>query len=41
MDNRGLLVNDPRIRELTAGNLGLIFDHTYWWPNGESGLIVP
>ena len=41
LDNRGLLLNDTRIRELTASNLGLIFGHTYWWPNGESGLYRP
>lgn len=41
LDNRGLILNDPRIREWTASNLGLIFHHTYWWPNGESGLYRP
>jgi tetratricopeptide (TPR) repeat protein len=41
MDNRGLLLEDPRIREATAQNLGSIFQHTYWWPYGESGLYRP
>src|SRR5581483_11965757 len=41
LDNRGLILNDPRIREASASNLGLIVDHTYWWPNGESGLYRP
>jgi protein O-mannosyl-transferase len=41
LDNRGLLLNDPRLREATAQNMGLIFQHTYWWPNGESGLYRP
>lgn len=41
LDNRGLLLQDPRIREATAENLGLILHHTYWWPYGESGLYRP
>ena len=41
LDNRGALLEDPRLRELTAQNLGLIFKHTYWWPNGEAGLYRP
>ncbi len=40
-DNKLLLLQDPRIREATAENLGLIFQHTYWWPYGESGLYRP
>ena len=41
LDNKGLLLQDPRIRELTVENLRLIFQHTYWWPNGEAGLYRP
>ena len=41
LDNRGLLINDERIRAATASNVGLIFGHTYWWPHGESGLYRP
>src|ERR1022692_3120907 len=41
MDNRGLILEDARIRAATAENLGLIFGHTYWWPYGESGLYRP
>lgn len=41
LDNRGLILKDPRIRDASASNLGLILDHTYWWPNGESGLYRP
>src|SRR5690349_3957134 len=41
LDNRGLILNDPRIRDVSASNVGLIMDHTYWWPNGESGLYRP
>ena len=41
LDNRGLLLQDPRIQEATAENLKLILQHTYWWPYGESGLYRP
>jgi tetratricopeptide (TPR) repeat protein len=41
LDNRGLILNDSRVREATASNLGLIASHTYWWPNGQSGLYRP
>ena len=40
-DNKGLLLEDTRIRAATAENLGLILQHTYWWPYGESGLYRP
>src|SRR5436309_1467589 len=41
LDSRMLVLGDPRIRELNPSNLGLIFQHTYWWPNGEAGLYRP
>src|SRR5262245_39609439 len=41
LDNKGLLLEDPRIRQATAENLGLILHHTYWWPRGEAGLYRP
>lgn len=41
LDNKGLLLGDPRIRELTWENIRLIFQHTYVWPNGEAGLYRP
>ena len=41
LDNRGILLQDPRIREVTMENLKLILRHTYWWPYGESGLYRP
>jgi tetratricopeptide (TPR) repeat protein len=40
-DNKGLLLEDPRIREASGENLGLILQHTYWWPYGETGLYRP
>jgi tetratricopeptide (TPR) repeat protein len=41
LDNRGLLLNDPRLRQATAANLSLIWRHTYWWPTGEGGVYRP
>jgi len=41
LDNKGALLGDPRIRELTSENLLLIFRHTSLWPNGEAGLYRP
>jgi tetratricopeptide (TPR) repeat protein len=41
LDNRGLILQDPRLRAATAENLGLILSHNYWWPTGESGLYRP
>src|SRR5208283_1990784 len=40
LDNKGLLLRDPRIRELTGENIRLILQHTYWWPTGEAGEDV-
>lgn len=40
-DSKQILLQDPRIRQATAENLGLIFQHTYWWPYGEAGLYRP
>jgi tetratricopeptide (TPR) repeat protein len=41
LDNRGLLLEDPRVQQASAENVGQIFRHTYWWPYGESGLYRP
>jgi tetratricopeptide (TPR) repeat protein len=41
LDNKGLLLEDPRIRQLTYENIGLILHHSYWWPRGEAGLYRP
>ncbi len=41
LDNRGIILKNPVIRDASATNIGLIFNHTYWWPNGESGLYRP
>src|ERR1039458_2978619 len=41
LDNKALILEDPRLREATPQNLELIFQHTYWWPHGEAGLYRP
>src|SRR5262249_43275232 len=41
LDNKGLILEDPRIRELTGENISLILQHSYWWPRGEAGLYRP
>ena len=41
LDNIGLLLQDPLIREVTSENIRLILQHTYWWPTGETGLYRP
>ncbi len=41
LDNKLLLLQDSRIRELTGENIRLILQHTYWWPTGETGLYRP
>lgn len=41
LDSATLVLKDPRIREASVRNLGLIFQHSYYWPNGEAGLYRP
>jgi tetratricopeptide (TPR) repeat protein len=41
LDNQALVTGDPRIREASAQNIGQIFAHTFWWPNGEAGIYRP
>ncbi len=40
LDNH-LILEDTRIQTASAANIDLIIRHTYWWPNGESGLYRP
>ncbi len=40
-DNKTQLLDDTRIQKATPQNLTLILDHTYWWPNEETGLYRP
>ena len=41
LDNKVLLAQDPRIREWSLHNLGLIFRQNYWWPYAMSDLYRP
>ncbi len=41
LDNNMLILRDTRIQQATVDNVNLILRHTYWWPNGESGLYRP
>lgn len=40
-DNKGLILQDPRVLQATTENVKLILDHTYWWPQGETFLYRP
>jgi hypothetical protein len=40
-DNQPLILQDPRLSQATGENVGLILQHSYWWPKGESGLYRP
>ena len=40
LDN-AVLLQEKQIHEVTSQNVGLILQHTYWWPAGESGLYRP
>jgi protein O-mannosyl-transferase len=41
LDNHMLILRDTRIQQASVDNVNLILRHTYWWPNGESGLYRP
>ena len=41
LDNQLLIAGDPRIRDAVASNVSQIFQHTFWWPNGEAGIYRP
>ncbi|HEY4837080.1 MAG TPA: DUF1736 domain-containing protein [Candidatus Acidoferrales bacterium] len=41
IDSHSLILNDPRIRDASAENVGLIFEHSYFWPTSEVGLYRP
>jgi tetratricopeptide (TPR) repeat protein len=41
VDNNSLILNDPRIRDASAENVGKIFEHSYFWPTSEVGLYRP
>src|SRR5262245_60828871 len=41
LDARPIIQDDPRIREVTAPNLGLMIAKDYWWPNSRDRLYRP
>ncbi|HUK83593.1 MAG TPA: tetratricopeptide repeat protein [Verrucomicrobiae bacterium] len=41
LDNKFILLEDPRLRQANRDNLNLIFKQDYWWPKAVSGLYRP
>jgi hypothetical protein len=41
LDNKFILLEDPRLRAATKDNLELVFHQDYWWPKAVSGLYRP
>src|SRR5271169_2153663 len=41
LDNKFIILEDPRLREANQTNLHLIFTQDYWWPKAVSGLYRP
>ncbi len=41
LDNKFIILEDPRLREAKKDNLNLIFQQDYWWPKAVSGLYRP
>jgi tetratricopeptide (TPR) repeat protein len=41
LDNGPIIINDPRIHEVSLENLKLILTQNYWWPTYESDLYRP
>ena len=41
VDSRVLILEDPRLRSVTAQNLSDIFNRSYWWPYTDSNLYRP
>lgn len=41
LDNRGIILQDPRLRAVTWQNISDIFSRSYWWPTSESDLFRP
>ncbi len=40
-DNRFIILMDSRVHQASSENIDLIFHHTYWWPQVETGLYRP
>lgn len=41
LDNKPLILSDPRVHAATTENLQRILDRSYWWPIGEAGIYRP
>ncbi|MGD0016529.1 MAG: DUF1736 domain-containing protein [Verrucomicrobiia bacterium] len=41
LDNKFIILNDPRLHSVTKENVQLIFTQDYWWPTGIAGLYRP
>jgi len=41
LDNKFIILEDPRLRNVNPYNLNLIFTQDYWWPKAVSGLYRP
>lgn len=41
LDNKFIILEDPRLRDANQTNLQLIFTQDYWWPKAVSGLYRP
>jgi hypothetical protein len=41
LDNKFIILEDPRLRKNSAENLSLTFHEDYWWPKAVSGLYRP
>jgi tetratricopeptide (TPR) repeat protein len=41
LDSGTIILGNPSIRTATSSNVGLILEHTYWWPTAEMGLYRP
>lgn len=41
LDNKFIILEDPRLRDATRSNVNMIFSQDYWWPKAVSGLYRP
>jgi tetratricopeptide (TPR) repeat protein len=41
LDNKFIILEDPRLRDANRTNINLIFSQDYWWPKAVSGLYRP
>ena len=41
LDNKFIIIDDPRLHAATKENVRLIFTQDYWWPKGIAGLYRP